>query len=135
MHNVHPEHNKRAKKQIEDTRIVVIDDDRGVLDSIVDALEFTGYQVEGSIKNGEYLKQVFEIGLPDLVILDIFLSGHDGREICSELKSRDSTRHIPVLLISAHPEVKVTAFEAGADDFLAKPFDLDALLDAVARAI
>jgi len=135
MHNVHPGHSPRAKKQIEDTRIVVIDDDRGVLDSIVDALEFTGYQVEGSTKDGEYLNQAFQRGLPDLVILDVFLSGQDGREICSELKSRESTRRIPVILISAHPEAKETAFEAGADDFLAKPFELDALLDTVARAI
>ncbi|MDQ6693234.1 MAG: response regulator, partial [Chloroflexota bacterium] len=73
--------------------------------------------------------------MPDLIILDILLSGHDGRTICKRLKSQESTKGVSIILISAHPEARATALDAGADDFVAKPFEIDDLLSAIARHI
>src|ERR1044072_2234090 len=123
------------KKPAEQTRILVIDDDLAILESIGDVLELEGYQVEASTKNGDYLEESLRNGLPDLIIIEILLSGYDGREICRMLKSREETKHIPIVLISAHPEAKRTAMEAGADGFIAKPFNIDDLLDAVAQQL
>jgi DNA-binding response OmpR family regulator len=123
------------KKPNEEIRILVIDDDFAILAAIDDVLQLEGYVTETSTKSGEYIEHVLRKGLPDLIILDILLSGHDGRTICTKLKSQEHTKQIPIILISAHPEAKATAFEAGADDFIAKPFDIDQLVEAVARLI
>jgi DNA-binding response OmpR family regulator len=120
-------------KPNEASRILVIEDDPAILESIRDVLELEGYQVETSTRYGEYSADAFRAPLPNLIILDMLLSGHDGRKICKQLKSRKETRDIPVILISAHPEARNTAFEAGADDFIAKPFDIDQLAEAAAR--
>ena len=66
--------------------------------------------------------------LPDILLLDMLLSGKDGREITKQLKSQDSTKHIPIILFSAYPSVEEDARRSGADDFIAKPFDIDVLL-------
>ena len=120
---------------MKEKRILVIDDDQAILDSLELLLEDEGYIVQTSVKNGEYVDAAIENGPPDLILLDILLSGHDGRTICKKLKSQDNTRHIPVLLISAHPDAKAMADEAGADGFVAKPFDIDALLGEVDRLL
>ena len=116
-------------------RILVIDDDEGILDALDTVLTEEGYRTEVSTKNGEFVERALQQGLPDLIILDVLLSGHDGREICKKLKSDEHTRHIPVLLISAHIKGEATAIEAGADAFLAKPFDIDEMLDKVAKLL
>jgi CheY-like chemotaxis protein len=69
--------------------------------------------------------------LPDLYLLDKSLSGMDGLDICRFLKSGESTRHIPVIMLSASFDIKTTAQQAGADDALEKPFSKKALLEIV----
>ncbi len=70
-----------------------------------------------------------------MILLDVLLSGKDGREIVKYLKSQDETRYIPVIMFSAHPSAEETARKAGADDFIAKPFDIDELLVKIAHYI
>jgi two-component system phosphate regulon response regulator PhoB len=65
------------------------------------------------------------VGLPDLIILDIMLPDGNGLEICRTLKSVLETRHIPVLLMSAHMNGKIESKEVAADGFISKPFDID----------
>jgi CheY-like chemotaxis protein len=77
------------------------------------------------------LKKVF----PDLLLLDMWMSGEDGREICRYLKKEAETKHIPIIMISAGRDIKEAAKEAGADDFLAKPFEFDDLLKLVKKYI
>lgn len=113
--------------------IFVVDDDAGILEVLGMVLQESNYETVLSTKNGDYIEQKIKERMPDLIILDILLSGHDGRTICKRLKSQEHTKHVPIILISAHPEARTTAFEAGADDFIAKPFDIDDLLDAVER--
>ena len=117
---------KKAKK------ILVVDDDPDILEFLQVALKEEGYVVGVSDK-GEYLEQLRNGGLPDFILLDVLLSGKDGREIVKFLKNQDETRHIPVLMFSAHPSAEQTAREAGADDFIAKPFDIDVLLRKIER--
>ena len=85
-----------------------------------------------SVTGGETLRD-FPNGHPDLLLLDIWLSGWDGREICRSLKAREETKHLPIVLCSASRDGERMAREAGADGFIAKPFALDDLLATVAR--
>jgi len=109
--------------------IMVIDDDPAILDSIGMLLEFEGYRVTVSSDAAGLLSMESE--LPDLLLLDIWMSGTDGRDICKQLKQQSSTRNIPVVLISASREIEKSAKQAGANDFLSKPFELDDLLRKV----
>lgn len=72
---------------------------------------------------------------PDLIILDAQLNVIPGRDICSELKSQPSTKHIPIIVISGHPEAVRYVYDFGADEFVQKPFDVQYVLDLVARKI
>jgi len=71
--------------------------------------------------------------LPDLLLLDIWMSGEDGRDICKKLKHTDATKNIPVIMISASRDIKESALESGADDFLAKPFEMNELLEKIEK--
>jgi len=113
-------------------RILVVDDDPDILEFLQVILEEEGYIVATSDK-GEYLEQLRNGELPHLILLDVLLSGKDGREIVKYLKSQQETRHIPVIMFSAHPSAEVTSRQAGADDFLEKPFSIDALLAMIAH--
>ena len=68
-------------------------------------------------------------------MIDKLLSGYDGLDICRYLKSNPLTSHIPVIMVSASPDIGVAAIKAGADDFVEKPFDLKYLLKVIERNI
>ena len=69
---------------------------------------------------------------PQLILLDVFLAGIDGLQICQTLKSSPLTKHIPILLFSAFPKIAETAIhDYGADDFIAKPFEVSDLIKKV----
>src|ERR1700674_4377198 len=114
-------------------RILVVDDSPAILDVMVVTLEAEGYEVSTSL-TGACLGQMGR-NPPDLILLDVLLSGEDGGEICQSLKKDEHTRHIPVILISAHNGLRVTAEECGADGFLIKPFHLIDLRDIVKRCL
>ncbi len=115
-------------------QILVVDDDPDILDALQVTLEDAGYAVTTTLK-GDYAENLHDGngGLPDLIILDVLLSGKDGRLICQKLKSQDDTRHIPIIMISAHPGARESVKAVGADDFLAKPFAVDDLLARIAH--
>ncbi|GCE05163.1 response regulator [Dictyobacter aurantiacus] len=111
--------------------ILVVDDDEGIVEVVQIVLEGEGYVVR-TATNKDDLQNIAD-DLPDLILLDVLLSGDDGREICRKLKSDKATRHIPVIMLSAHSDASKVADAGGADDFLEKPFDVDVLIDIVAR--
>ena len=115
-------------------KILVVDDEPDILEFLWVILEEEGYTVATTDK-GEYVEKLHNGGLPDLILLDVLLSGKDGREIVKQLKSQEDTKHIPVIMFSAHPSAEATARACGADDFLAKPFDIDELLTKVANLL
>ena len=112
---------------------MVVDDNPGILDAIGIMLEFEGYQVQGEL-NGDMLLTM-ENEFPDLLLLDIWMSGTDGRDICKHLKQKQNTRNIPIVLVSASKDIEHSAMEAGADDFLAKPFEMDDLLEKIKKYV
>jgi DNA-binding response OmpR family regulator len=112
-------------------KILVVDDEPDILEFLQVILQEEGYIAVTTTK-GEYVEKLHDGGLPDLILLDVLLSGKDGREIVKRLKSQEETKHIPVIMFSAHPSAEETARTAGADDFVAKPFEIDILLSKVA---
>ena len=113
-------------------KLLVVDDEPDILEFLQLILEEEGYEVSTTTK-GQYLEQLHNGGLPDLILLDVFLSGKDGRAIVKHLKSQPETMHIPVIMFSAHPSAYKTALQAGADDFQAKPFAIGELLAKIAH--
>ena len=112
-------------------KIMIADDDPGIVDAVEMLLEFEGYQVSTTVDGLTVLDMKEE--LPDLLLLDIWMSGEDGRDICRQLKSAEATKNIPVIMISASRDIKESALASGANDFLAKPFEMDELLQKISE--
>jgi DNA-binding response OmpR family regulator len=110
-------------------RILIADDDPAILDATRMILEMENYEVETTV-DGATVAIMFE-NPPDLLLLDIWMSGQDGKDICRALKSQESTKHVPVIMISASRDVEASAKDAGADDFVTKPFEMDLLLKKI----
>jgi DNA-binding response OmpR family regulator len=110
-------------------KIMVADDDPGIVDAICLMLDFEGYEVSSTVNGATVIDMKNEY--PDLLVLDIWMSGQDGRDICRQLKKDEKTSHIPVLMISASKDIRQSALDSGADDFLAKPFEMDDLLSKI----
>ncbi|MBI4067654.1 response regulator [Candidatus Gottesmanbacteria bacterium] len=110
--------------------ILIIDDDLEILEVIKIVLEEKGYEVT-TLSDGNSLTQKLQLNIPDLILLDIWMSGIDGPEIAKSLKSDEKTKKIPIIMISANNEGARLAKEVQAEEFLAKPFDIDDLLNIV----
>ncbi len=108
-------------------KILLVDDDEGIVDALSLVLEEHGYDICATLR-GEETYEKIKLCMPDLILLDILISGVDGRDICKKLKSDISTKSIPVVMISAHPSAERHARIVGADGFLEKPFEMDDLL-------
>lgn len=113
--------------------ILIVDDDPGIQDAFRLILERAGYAVT-VYDNGNPLFQD-DFTPPDIFILDKQLSGADGLDICRLLKQRELTQHIPVIMLSASPHIYQLAKDAGADDFLEKPFKLKELLEMIKQYV
>lgn len=121
--------NTSAKQKL----ILVADDDPAIVDAIKMILEYADYRVETTV-DGTVIPKMKTLQ-PDLLLLDIWMSGVDGRDICKQLKNDTSVSAIPIIMISASKDVSASSKEAGADDFIAKPFEMDHLLKKVEEHI
>lgn len=108
------------------TQVYVVDDEKSILDALEFMLLEEGYDVRTSSRGSALLQ--LNSNFPDIIILDVRLSGEDGRDIARRLKTQANTKHIPIVMVSAHPNAATTVYACGADDFLPKPFDIDDLL-------
>lgn len=115
-------------------QIVVVDDDPGILEAFEAMLESAGYDVV-LYSSADQLQALSSQHQPDLIILDVLLSGVDGRDVCKSIKQDPKTSNIPILMISAHPTAGDGAFVSGAQDYLKKPFEMDLLLSKVAALL
>ncbi len=129
--NAEQENPQATMKQVS-KRILVVDDDPDIRIMIKIMLEFKGYSVV-TLERGETSEEMLMSGEFGLVIMDMLLSGMNGVDICASIKQNKSISHIPIIMISAHPNAKATCLEAGADDFIAKPFDMQEILTAIGR--
>jgi DNA-binding response OmpR family regulator len=108
--------------------ILVVDDEESVALSIERSLR-RDFQVRVANSGAEAIKLARRIN-PDLVILDVIMPGMDGFQVCRELRNDPIVKSVPVLFLTARGEAedKIRGFEAGADDYLAKPYDVRELL-------
>jgi DNA-binding response OmpR family regulator len=114
-------------------KILIADDDEAIVDSTAFMLEVAGYNVDYTT-DGTHVPAAMQLK-PDLLLLDIWMSGVDGRDICRQLKDDPKTKNIPVLMISASRDVKQSALESGADEFLEKPFEMESLLNIIVKLL
>jgi two-component system, OmpR family, phosphate regulon response regulator PhoB len=117
--------------------VLVVEDERDIQDLVEFNLRQAGYKV---LKAGDGLEglRLAQTETPDLVVLDLMLPGMDGKEVCRRLKQGESTRGIPVLMLTALAEEtdRIIGFEIGADDYLTKPFsprELSLRIQAILR--
>jgi DNA-binding response OmpR family regulator len=114
-------------------KILIVEDDLDIQDIFRIIFSTYGYAVE-CMDNGRHLYEK-EHDWPDAIILDKQLPGMDGIQVCKHLKSRNSTKNIPVIMISATAGVESAAKLAGADDFIEKPFNMHNILKKVAALV
>jgi two-component system response regulator MprA len=109
-------------------KVMVVDDERAVRESLRRALELEGYEVELAEDGDDALARIAAASHPDALILDVLMPTMDGLEVCRRLR-RDGNS-VPVLLLTARAEVesRVAGLDAGADDYLPKPYALEELL-------
>lgn len=122
-----------AKPLIMKQKILIADDDESIRDIFNIILAKAGYDIEIKEDANEIFKNNFKI--PDLFLIDKLLSGVDGLDVCRHLKNNPATINIPVVMVSASPDIGAMAIKAGADDFVEKPFELTHLLKVIERNI
>jgi DNA-binding response OmpR family regulator len=111
-------------------KIVICDDDEGILDMLEMILEDTGYNIIPE-KNSLNIYNIIKKEHPDLLLLDLWMPVLSGDQVLRALKNNPNTCKLPVIIISASTEGKKIAAEAGADEFIAKPFDVNQLMHKV----
>ena len=115
-------------------KILLIDDDPDIRMVMSKMLNKEGYAVETASRREEALECIAN-EKPSLILLDVLLSGADGRELCREIKATEATKDIPVIMFSGHPSAAQQFESYGADDFIAKPFNTETLLQKLSRQI
>jgi CheY-like chemotaxis protein len=121
-------------------KILLADDDPAIVDALSLMLEDAGYEVEvtldgtavGNLSEDPSYRQA---GLPDLILLDLWMSGVNGGDICKQLKLNPITKNISIVIISANKDGEKIAAEVGADGFIAKPFEMKDFLAAVEKFV
>jgi two-component system, OmpR family, response regulator MprA len=112
-------------------KILVVDDERAVRESLRRALELEGYEIELAEDGSQALERLEAEPEPDAMVLDILMPGVDGLEVSRTLRRKGSK--LPILMLTARTQVedRVEGLDAGADDYLTKPFALEELLARV----
>ena len=105
-------------------KVLVADDDENVINIIRHSINLEEFEILEATNGKEVLGEVFA-NSPDILILDIMMPEMDGYRVCEELKKHDSTKHLPIIILSAKTSVedKLTAMRLGVDDYIIKPFD------------
>jgi two-component system response regulator MprA len=112
---------------VSDVKVLVVDDDAAVRDSLARTLKFEGHEVD-TATDGQQALDAVRVGAPDAMILDVSMPRLDGLETCRRLRAEGVV--LPVLMLTARDSVgdRVAGLDAGADDYLVKPFALQELL-------
>ena len=110
--------------------IFIADDESGFVSTLKSRLEFEGFRVMTAPDGKETLRLIAEEH-PDLILLDIMMPNVNGYQVCRELKGNSDTSSIPILMLTAKSQEsdKFWGKEAGADDYVTKPFDMEELLE------
>jgi DNA-binding response OmpR family regulator len=112
-------------------KILIVEDDAFIVEALSMVLSEQGYDVASSMDGEIFSEPGFTH--PNLILLDIRLSGKDRRDLCKWIKEHPDFKHIPIILVSGNREIEHIHRECGADDYIIKPFDLTDLLNKVYR--
>ena len=104
--------------------VLLVDDDKDICIMVEAILKFAGHKV-ASCSIPDRLPGLLETTQPRLLLMDMLLSGTDGRDVCRQLKAQAEMQAMKIMMMSAHPDADKSCREAGADDFISKPFDMD----------
>ena len=115
-------------------KILLIDDDPDIRTVMGVMLKKEGYEVETASRRDEALEKL-SAEKPAVILLDVLLSGYDGRELCREIKAKEATKDIPVIMFSGHPGAASQFETYGADDFISKPINTETLLKKLSSRI
>jgi CheY-like chemotaxis protein len=113
--------------------ILVIDDNEDILFMLQAMLQYKGYKIYTKDNTNQLEQNIAELS-PDIILMDMLLSGADGREICRQLKSNEQFASIPIIMLSAHPHARTECLAAGANYFVEKPFEMNDLFQVVEAA-
>ncbi|MES2110578.1 MAG: response regulator [Bacteroidota bacterium] len=111
-------------------KVLVIEDEPIIAEMMSILLEVDGYNVI-SLADTALARKKLHANEVDLVMLDLGLKGEGGQSMCAYIKGQDELKHIPVILVSANSDLEQIKEECGADDHIAKPFDLDYFMQKV----
>jgi DNA-binding response OmpR family regulator len=115
-------------------KVLIVDDDPDILTVVQILLKMNDFSVL-AIARAADISEAIKSFSPGLILLDVALSGADGREICKALKRSDETKHIPVILFSAHFDLVNNIQECMANGLITKPFETSYLLETIWRNI
>jgi DNA-binding response OmpR family regulator len=115
-------------------KVLIVDDDIDILTVVQMLLRMNNYSVK-AISRWQDIDEAILSFCPNLILLDVALSGADGREICRKLKRSSETRNIPVILFSAHYDLANNIRECMADGLVTKPFERSYLLETIQENI
>lgn len=115
-------------------KILVVDDDSGIGEMLKTLLEFYGYNVVVT-EQPEEVESIIMNKEIDLVMLDMLISGVNGTDVCARLRKNTSTAHISILMMSALHDAGEKCKKAGANDFIAKPFEMDDLIAKIDKVL
>lgn len=111
-------------------KVLIVDDNSDILWVVETILKRYGFEVMTTLRGEEVMSKTKTYN-PQLILLDVFLSGVDGIEVCNSLKANPDTRDIPVIMFSAHTNSQDVMKFCQADDFVAKPFDTNELVKKI----
>lgn len=114
----------------EKIKILVVDDDSGIGEMLKTLLEFYGFEVFVT-EIPQETEDLIVNHQVDLVMLDMLISGVNGTDVCARLRKNDATAGVPVLMMSALHDAGPKCKKAGANDFIAKPFEMDDLIEKI----
>jgi DNA-binding response OmpR family regulator len=112
------------------SKLLIVDDSTDLLEAMEIILIQRGYEIKTQSSWNDLYKNIEDFD-PDLVILDIFLAGRDGREICKELRKRIVSKYLCIMMFSASSKALEDYSIYGADDFLEKPFSIKYLIEKI----
>ena len=114
--------------------LLLIDDNEDILFMLKSMFQFKGYKV--TVKNNtDDLENFIAQQQPDIILMDMLLSGSNGCELCKQIKANPDLSAIPIVMMSAMPNAAPTCIESGADQFIEKPFEMDTMLDIIAATL
>ncbi|RMA66392.1 response regulator [Ulvibacter antarcticus] len=110
--------------------ILIVEDSENILSLLELMLDINGWKVSSRDNTVDIIEHL-QLIKPNLILMDMLLSGSNGCDACRLIKMTPKTRHIPIVMMSAHPSGELESSGAGADYFISKPFEMDELIELI----